>query len=470
MIFMTDINVAQLKDQVARFRDLIFEAGERIWNNPETGYKEWETSAYLADIFTELGYEVTNFGDIPGFFVDLDTGRPGPTVAVLGEMDALYMPEHPAAHPERGTAHACGHHAQCAALVGVAAALSVSGALDGLSGRIRLMAVPAEELIELEYREGLRKKGIIRYYGGKVELMHRGYFDSVDIAFMIHTGVFGKFAVRKGSNGCIVKNILYKGTAAHAGGSPNMGVNALYAATLGIQAVNALRETFIDSDHVRFHPIVTRAGGAVNIIPAEAKLESYLRASSMPAMMQANRNVNLALAASAAAIGANVEISDSPGYSPLNNDPTLNDLAFRAMEAVVGPDHLLYDIEGWSTGSTDMGDVSAVIPSIHPYSSGAVGKAHGSDYAIADPERAYVNSAQVQVVLLNMLLRDDAAMGKAVKAGFKSPYANIRAYLDYIDTVKFDKEAVTYCDDGSVRLEFANLNLPRRRQIDSINV
>ncbi|NLZ69775.1 MAG: hypothetical protein GX907_00330 [Clostridiaceae bacterium] len=98
----------------------------------------------LADIFTELGYEIERFGDIPGFIADLDTGRSGPTVAILGEMDALYMPEHPAAHPEQGTVHACGHHAQYAALVGVTAALSVSGALDGLSGRICLMAVPAE--------------------------------------------------------------------------------------------------------------------------------------------------------------------------------------------------------------------------------------------------------------------------------------------------------------------------------------
>ena len=96
------------------------------------------------------------------------------------------------------------------------------GALDGLCGSIRFMAVPAEELIELGFREELRKQGVIRYFGGKVEFISRGYFDGVDMAMMIHSGKLpeGKtLSVSQGCNGCITKNITFKGVASHAGGS-----------------------------------------------------------------------------------------------------------------------------------------------------------------------------------------------------------------------------------------------------------
>jgi amidohydrolase len=217
-----------------------------------------------------------------------------------------------------GNAHACGHNAQCAALVGVAAALKTEGALSGLCGSIRLMAVPAEELIEVEYRESLRKQGIIKYYGGKVEFMRRGYMDGVDLAFMIHTTSDPKydFLCNKGSNGCITKRVTYRGAAAHAGGSPHEGINALYAANIGMQAINSLRETFRDDDHIRVHPIVTRGGASVNIIPDEVRLESYVRGASTDCIAQANKKVNRALAAGAAALGSKILISDRPGILP----------------------------------------------------------------------------------------------------------------------------------------------------------
>ena len=153
-------------DHARKHRQLILDALDYIWANPESGYREWKTHRYLADAFRALGYELTEAGDIPGFYTVVDTGRPGPEVVVFGELDSLIVPTHPDADPQTGAVHACGHAAQCAALLGIAAALKEPGALDGLSGRIRLCAVPAEELIEIEYRMELREKGIIRYLGG----------------------------------------------------------------------------------------------------------------------------------------------------------------------------------------------------------------------------------------------------------------------------------------------------------------
>ena len=273
----------QLKNLVENCRDLILKTERDIWASPETGYHEWKTNAYMEKLFEDLGYTLTKAGDIPGFYTDVETGKPGPKVAILGELDSLICGNHPDADPETKAVHACGHNAQCATLAGVAAALKQPGALDGLCGSIRLMAVPAEELIQLGYREGLRKQGTIHYYGGKVEFIYRGYFDGVDMAMMIHAGNMpeGKYlTINPGCNGCVVKNVTFEGVASHAGGSPEKGINALYAATTAMTAANALRETFLDNEHIRFHPIITEGGAAVNAIPERTKVETYVRGAS----------------------------------------------------------------------------------------------------------------------------------------------------------------------------------------------
>lgn len=368
------VDSKKLISLVEKYEKLIYDTADHIWAHPETGYREWKTSAYMEKHFEELGYTLTKAGNIPGFYTDLDTGKPGPKIAILGELDSLIVANHPCCDPETHYVHACGHHAQCAVLLGTAAALKEPGALDGLCGSIRFISVPAEELIELGYRESLRKQGIIKYFGGKVEFIHRGYFDGVDMAMMIHSGKLpeGKaLSISDGCNGCVTKNITFKGISAHAGGSPENGRNALYAATCALNSVNALRETFTDNDHIRFHPIITEAGLAVNAIPETAKVESYVRGASFDAIRKYNTKVNQALAASAAAIGCNVELDDHPGYFPLNNDKNMAAVMKEAMETVAGPDSVVEG--GWGTGSTDMGDVSAIMPVLHPHANGSIG-------------------------------------------------------------------------------------------------
>jgi metal-dependent amidase/aminoacylase/carboxypeptidase family protein len=290
-----------------------------------------------------------------------------------------------------------------------------------------------------------------------VEFISRGYFDGVDIAMMIHSGKLEKgksLCISKGCNGCITKNITFKGVSAHAGGSPENGKNALYAATCGINAVNALRETFVDDQHIRFHPIITQAGLAVNAIPEVAKVESYVRGASFDSMYQYNKKVNLALAASAAAIGCNVELDDHPGYFPLNNDPGLSEIVADAMRAVAGPDCV--DMDGaWGTGSTDMGDVSAIMPAVHPHASGAVGTGHGMDYYIADKRLACMQPAQCLAVAADMLLRDDAKAAKEVVENSNPYFQSKEEYLEAIDKLTMNKDAVIYNDDGTVTLDFS---------------
>lgn len=442
------------KEAVAKHRQLIFDALDYIWKNPETGYKEWKTHAYLEEAFAKLGYELTLAGDIPGFTALLDTGREGPTIAVFGEMDSLICENHPEADPETGAVHSCGHCAQAAALLGLAAALTEPGILDEMCGKILLVAVPAEELIEIEYREELYKKGIIKFFGGKPEFMSRGLLDGVDMAMMIHTSSAkdNDGSINGGGNGCIAKSVTFQGVSAHAGGSPHLGVNALYAANLGLNAINALRETFQDANHVRVHPIITAGGKAVNAIPDEVRLESYVRGATMESIIDANRKVNRALAASAAAMGAKVCLRDIPGYCPRMTSMDSLELMKEAMEQVL--DKVVFNPSAWGGGSTDMGDVSTVMPVLHPYVAGAAGASHGNDYYIADPEKACVKSAQVQLVFLVMALRNGAEKAKAIIANYKPVYSSIAEYLECTGKLNLDIQAVTYGEDGKVTLLF----------------
>ena len=440
----------KLLDAVDKHRQLILDAERYIWNNPETGYREYKTTAYLEEKFTELGYDLVKAEGITGFYTRIDTGRPGPELLILGEMDSVICSTHPECDKETGAVHSCGHHAQCAALLGIAAALKEPGALDGLSGAIRLCAVPAEELLELEFRSKLKAEGKIKYFGGKPEFLRRGMFDGVDLALMVHTAE--TYSVRYGSVGCIAKKIIYKGKAAHAGGAPWEGVNALYAAMNGMNAVNAIRETFKEPDQLRFHPIITKGGDIVNAIPATAEIETYIRGKTFKAITDVNKRINRALAGAAVSIGARLEIIDIPGYAPLNNSMDMIEVAKEAM-AIALPDETFTVRPVYGTGCTDMGDLSAIMSAIHPYCPGGVGTGHGSDYYITDPEAACLGSAKLQLGMIKVLLSDGAERAKKIVADFVPEFASKDEYLAFLDTLDAAGEHVVYNDDGSVTVK-----------------
>ena len=439
------INSNKIIENVDKHRQLILDAERFIWEHPETGYKEFETSKYLAEKFVELGYELTYAQDITGFYTVIDTGRPGPCVLILGELDSVICATHKECNPQTGAVHACGHNAQCAALLGIAAALKEDGALDGLCGKIKLCAVPAEEFIEIEYRQTLKDKGIIKYFGGKTEFLRRGYFDDVDIAFMVHTA--SGFAACYKAVGCVGKNIIYKGVASHAGGSPHLGINALYAANCGLNAINSLRETFKESDYIRVHPIITCGGNMVNAIPDKVTLESYVRGVSFDAILRENKKINRAIVGSALSLGANVEIIDIPGYAPLYNDAQMVDVTKEAFETMFDGEKF-YVLTSVETGSTDMGDLSCILPVVHPYCGGAKGKGHGNDYQIYDPELACVKCAKWQIGMLSLLLCDNAQRANKIKAEFK-PLFTKDEFLKHQDSIFDSGDRIVYTDTGA---------------------
>jgi amidohydrolase len=412
--------VYQAIDQRA---DEIIGLGEQIRRNPELGFKEVKTARLVEETFKQLGLTPRTGLALTGVRADVrGHAGDGPTFAILGELDALVVAGHPEGDPATGAAHACGHNAQIAGLLGAAMGLLDAKALDHLAGRIAFLAVPAEEYGDIEWRVAQARAGKLEFLGGKPELLRLGHFDDVDLAMMIHTtprAEEGKAGVPASNNGCIVKTVRYIGRAAHAGGAPHMGVNALYAAQIGLLAINAIRETFRDEDTIRVHPIITHGGSQVNVIPGEVRIETYVRGRTMSAILDANVKVDRALRAGALALGAKVEIETLPGYMPMTCDPIMTRYFRDIVGGLFGDEH--YRQIGHRTGSTDMGDLSQVMPILHPYIGGARGTGHGADFAIVDKPLAYLGPAKALAAMVVDLLWDGAGAAREVVAKARPP-------------------------------------------------
>jgi metal-dependent amidase/aminoacylase/carboxypeptidase family protein len=179
--------------------------------------------------------------------------------------------------------------------------------------------------------------------------------------------------------------------------------------------INAVRETFRDEDSIRVHPIITHGGSQVNVIPGEVRMETYVRGKTVAAILEANTRVDRALRAGALALGAKVEIETLPGYLPLFNHAGMARHFAGNAVALYGADHVTE--AGHRSGSTDMGDVSHVMPTLHPYMGGASGSGHGADFAIADPMLAYVEPAkQLALMAVDMLWGDAEAARDILRA------------------------------------------------------
>ena len=411
-----------------------------ILGHPESGYREVRTSNLVADWFKTNGLEVQICIAKTGVIATLDTGIPGPHIAVMGELDSLIVPGHAHADPETGAAHACGHHAQIGAMLAVASGLLDPSVKKELVGKVSFMAVPAEEYIELEYREFLLEGGEIEFFGGKQEFIKLGFFNDVDIAMLTHTGgeTPGTLGVGGSNNGMIGKTIQYIGTAAHAGGSPHLGVNALNAAHLALGAIHAQRETFRDADTVRVHPIITKGGAAVNSVPADVRMETYVRASNVPAILNASEKIDRALRAGALATGASVRIQTNPGYLPAKYDDSLTELYRNNASSLVGDDNVIN--RNHSTGCTDVGDVSQIIATIQPTANATSGNGHGIDYLVDNYDLAVLKAGKAMGMTVIDLLAGNGATGNNISGAFKAPLT-ISKYLERMRSFRSD---VTY--------------------------
>ena len=407
---------AAIEDSAAEIEAL----ANSIADEPELGFKEVKTSAKVAEFMRNLGLEPQMGLAINGVKARAKGCKAGPTAAVIGELDAVGCPDSCKADPMTGAAHACGHNLQIASMLGAACGIMKSGVMEHLAGDAVFFAVPAEEYIEIAYRKKLREQGKLHFLSGKGQLIYEGAFDDIDMAMQMHSDKNmpePTVSVGESSNGFLGKTVRYIGKTAHAADAPHEGVNALNAAMIGLMGINALRETFREDDVVRVHPIITKGGDFVNSVPADVRMELYVRAKTMAAIEKTHLKVDAALKAGGDAVGAQTIVETLPGMMPLSCNARMNEL-FVENSKLAWPEIAIKDA-GHFSASTDMGDVSHIIPVIHPFIGGTNGLLHTADFHAVDFKAAVLLPAKAFAMTLIDLLYEDAQEAKAILDNFE---------------------------------------------------
>jgi len=329
------VDIAELKAlvvaEIEARRDQLRQLSLKIHSSPELGFQEAKAAAWLSQYLEENGFSIERgICELPTAFRG-SYGQGKPAMAMLAEYDAL---------PQLG--HACGHNLIAGGAAG--AAVAAKPVIDRFGGSVLVIGTPAEEL-----------------YGGKVIMAERGAFDNIDLAMMVHPG--GHDAATTQALACIGLEVEFWGKAAHAAARPEASINALEAMLQSFAAINSLRQHI--KDKARIHGIITSGGEAANIVPAHSAGTFLVRAEDDAYLDELKEKVLNCFIGAATATGARLEYRwGKVRYAPLHNNLTLARLFRRNMQSL-GRKMWLSD-PSKAFGSTDMGNVSQIVPSIHP--------------------------------------------------------------------------------------------------------
>ncbi len=386
---------ARIDDAVEALRDQLLAVSHAIHADPEVAFQEHRAAARLTDELERAGYALQRgVGGLPTAFRAERRGPgPGPTVALVAEYDAL---------PDVG--HGCGHNIIAASALGAALALAET---DGdVGGRVLVIGTPAEE-----------------GGGGKIILAEAGVFADVDAGLMMHPST--RNVVLRGSLAHSRVDVVFHGKAAHAAGSPDLGVNALEAVIQTFVSVNANRLHM--RPDARVHGIITHGGDAVNIIPSRAAAKFSVRAKDRAYQRELVGLLRRSAEGAAVATGTRLEWVEHRGYDNMVPNLTIGRLFVANMEALgiavaePAPDERM--------GSTDMGDISQILPSVHAYF--AIGPetmpGHSLEFAAAaagEPgDAAVIQAAKAMAMTVADLLAAPALVQQA-QAEFRQMQAD----------------------------------------------
>ncbi len=331
--------VSKLKEKVSSFidenRELLLAVSKEIFDNPELGFEEFKASKLLSEKIQEAGFE-TKLG-VANLETAIHAIHPdisdGPVVAILAEYDAL-----------PGLGHGCGHN--LIATAGLGASLALGSIKKDLPGKLVFMGTPAEE------------SG-----GGKIFMINAGLFDEVDAAIMFHPSATKNYVGRGGLAVQAIK-IEFFGKTAHASSEPEKGINALDAIIQTFNGISALRQ-HITSD-ARIHGVIINGGVKPNIVPDYASAEFYVRAQDDNYLEELLNKVENCAKGAALSSGARLEFSEvGNAYMSRNVNKILGEAFSKNMNAIGEETHTVP--HGKGLGSSDIGNVSHVVPTIHPY-------------------------------------------------------------------------------------------------------
>lgn len=323
----------QAAERVDEIAETVTGISRWMYEHPELAYQEFESSARLARALESSGFEV----EFPAYGLDTAfaarAGREGPHVVVCAEYDAL-----------PGVGHACGHNIIAAAAVGAGHALVPM--VDDLGIRLTVLGTPAEE-----------------HYGGKVDLIHAGAFEDVDAAMMIHPSPGDVVDPRVIAVAHL--DVHFRGKAAHASSFPHLGINALDAAVQGYVNVSTLRQRLYATDKV--HGIIAEGGEAPNVVPDYTRSSWYVRAEHRTRLDELLPDVLACFEGAATATGCSVEVEEvGHTYDDMISDPLLTALYAENSERLGRAMARGSTLPPSQSGSTDMGNVSQLVPTIHP--------------------------------------------------------------------------------------------------------
>lgn len=412
-------------------KDQIIAFAEDIAAHPEPGYEEFCTAGKTAEVLKNLGYKVTEHLVRTGV-KGTKSIKEGPSLTVIGELDAIGCHSHPNANPVTGVAHACGHHAQMAAMIGCAIAMADPDVQKCLAGTVNFLAVPAEEYIDADKRARLKKEGI-EFCCGKSEMIRTGVFDDTDIALTTHVHMVPVeedfYLGNPACNGYSAERVTVRGKAAHGAIDPWNGVNALSITTSAIQMMGLMRETFREEDHVRLHNVIRKAGDVINSVPDEAIVETKVRAASLDKICEITDMVNRAYAGSAYAFGGKIEMEKLQGYMPII--PRAADNALIEAADDLGLNYRTVQKGDFNNACTDVGDLSHFVPVVNFTFKGFEGKLHGADFKITDPEKAYILPAKLLALTVYKLLKNGGQEAKKITKSY-TPVFNKESYIQYV--------------------------------------
>ena len=322
---------AKVSKAVESQKQLLIQLSQNIHDNPELGFQEEKASTWLTGYLEDNGFSVEKgVAGLPTAFKST-YGQGSPRIALIAEYDAL---------PKIG--HACGHNIIAASAVGAAVASKL--AVDNFGGSILVLGTPAEEV-----------------FGGKIDMVKAGVFQGLDVAMMVHPDT--RSVVTRETLACVSLDVEFWGKAAHAAAQPYQGINALEALILSFNSINSLRQHV--KEDARIHGTITSGGEAPNVVPDYSAAKFLVRALDMDYLEELKEKVLNCFLGASLATGARLECSwGDKVYAPMKNNLTLAELFHQNLE------WLGRRVEAskprFGIGSTDMGNVSQVVPSIHP--------------------------------------------------------------------------------------------------------
>ncbi|MDI3090895.1 M20 family metallopeptidase [Priestia megaterium] len=324
-----------INETINKLQDTFYDVSKYIGQNPELGHEEFKACKALTDVLKEQGFTVEiGTCDLPTAFTAVyDSQKPGPSIGFMAEYDAL---------PDLG--HACGHN-----LIGtmaIAAGIGLSKAVAETGGKLYVYGTPAEET-----------------RGGKVTMAEQGIFNHLDVAMMAHP----YYCHQKSGRSLAMDAIQFEffGKSAHAAAAPHEGINALDGVLQTFNSINALRQ-HVKPD-VRIHGVITEGGKAANVVPDYAVAQFYVRASTRAYVDEVTEKVKACANGAALATGTKLKISNYEfSYDDMQTNQTLSDVYTNNLISLGVSEQSITEDQG-DHGSLDMGNVSQVVPAIHPY-------------------------------------------------------------------------------------------------------